>query len=44
MGSLVDHFGFYTAFTAAGSAIVLITSVCAPLLIRRRRTRVELTP
>jgi fucose permease len=37
MGALVDHFGFYTAFTAAGSAIVLITSICAPLLRGRHK-------
>ena len=37
MGVLVDHFSFYAAFTAAGSAIVLVTAVCAPFLRDRRK-------
>jgi len=37
MGALVDHFGFYSAFTTAGSAIVLITFVCALLLKDSRK-------
>jgi MFS family permease len=37
MGVLVDHFGFYSAFTAAGSAIVLVTAVCSLFLRDRRK-------
>ena len=35
MGILVDHFGFYSAFTAAASSIVLVTFVCAFFLRER---------
>jgi len=34
MGSLLDHFGFYTSFTAASVAIVVVVLACAPFLLR----------
>jgi len=37
MGILVDHFGFYSAFTTAASSVVLVTCVCA-FFLRERRT------
>lgn len=34
MGSLIDHFGFYTSFTAASVAIVVVVLACSPFLLR----------
>lgn len=41
MGSMVDHFGFYSAFTSAAVAIVLVTFVCSFFLRERRKSAVS---
>jgi FSR family fosmidomycin resistance protein-like MFS transporter len=37
MGYLIDHFGFYTGFTVAGSVVLAVTLVCAAFLWGRRQ-------
>jgi len=32
MGSLIDHFGFYTSFTIASVAIIVVVLACTPFL------------
>jgi len=36
IGSCIDRFGFYSSFTGAGIATVLVTLVCAVFLWRTR--------